>query len=225
MKNITFNKLEEMSYSRREAMNALRSNLQFSGSRVKKFLITSTAPNDGKSTIAFDLARSMAEAGNKVIFLDMDMRKSVTTSRYQVSVDDKSEIMGMTQLLSGMASAKEVLCHTNIEKMDVILAGKLTPNPTALIESDIFDVLLEALEKAYDYIIIDSPPIGAVIDAATIGRKTDGVVLVANYNKTTYRLMSRAKKQLEMLQCNILGTVINKVPTSGSSYYKYYGEY
>ena len=110
--------------------------------------------------------------------------------------------------------------------MDIILSGPLSPNPTALFSEKMFDVLLKTLRASYDFVIIDTPPLGAVIDAAVIAPKCDGAIIVLEANATNSRAAINVKKQLEMAGSNILGVVLNKVPVkSGNYYYKYYGEY
>ncbi|MBC6679578.1 polysaccharide biosynthesis tyrosine autokinase [Zhenpiania hominis] len=225
MLDIEFGNLQEPEYGRREALNSLRTNIQFSGSGLQTLLFTSCQPNEGKSTISFELAYSMATNGKKTVFVDADLRKSVTINRYKIT-NQRKRIGGLSHYLSMQATLDDVLCHTNVENMDIILSGPYTPNPTALFNEPAFDVLLQTLRKLYDYVIIDTPPLGAVIDAAVIAPKCDGAILVLEANMTNSRAAISVKKQLELVGSNILGVVLNKVPVRSSGYYyQYYGEY
>lgn len=221
---IIFNGLEEQEYGRREAFNSLRTNIQFCGADLKTILFTSCAPNEGKSTITFELARSIAENGKKVVLVDADLRKSVMLGRYKAQAAQK-RTGGLSHYLSGQASIGDILCNTNIPNFDVILTGPLSPNPTELLNGELFEELLALLRVSYDMIIIDSPPLGSVIDAAVIAPHCDGAVLVIESNATSHRLAADVKKQLEMANCKILGAVLNKVKIEKTKYYKYYGEY
>lgn len=224
---IVLNNLEDLEYRRREAFNSLRNNLQFCGADLKTFLLTSCGQNEGKSTVSFELARSMATAGKKVVLVDADMRKSVMVARYQMQTTNK-KVLGLTHYLSKQTKIEGIIHETNIEGLDIVLTGPLSPNPTDLLEGKEFDMLLKYLKERYDAVIIDTPPLGLVIDAAVIAPKCDGVLLIIESEMTSYRAAQEVKKQLEMAGGRILGTVLNKIPSEGSNYhryYKYYGEY
>ena len=224
MNKIVFNELEQLEYGRREAMNSLRTNLQFCGAALKVLMLTSCGPNEGKSTTCFELARSMAESGKKVILIDADLRKSVMISRYKIK-RSSTPIGGLSHFLSKQAQLNDIICSTNIHGMDVIMTGPLSPNPTELLGGELFEELLRVLRANYDVVIIDAPPLGSVIDAAVIAPKTDGVVLVIEQNATSSRVAVDVKKQLEMTGCKLLGVVLNKVKIDRSKYYyRYYGE-
>lgn len=221
---LIFNNLDKSEYRRQEAYNYLRNNLQFSGPDLKSFMLTSCEANTGKSTVSFELARSMAEAGKKVILVDADMRKSVMIKRYEIKVSGKRP-RGLTHYLTKQATIDEIVFETNIPGMDVVLSGPASPNPTELLEGWLFDHLIDILEKRYDAVIVDTPPLGAVIDAAIMGPKCDGTILVLESEVTSYRAAQEVKKQMEVAGCKILGTILNKVTMDKSGYYGYYGYY
>ncbi|MBC6681065.1 CpsD/CapB family tyrosine-protein kinase [Zhenpiania hominis] len=224
---IIFNNLEELDYGQREAFNSLRTNLQFCGADLKVLLFTSCAPNEGKSTVTFQLARSMAENNKKVVLVDADLRKSVMLGRYKAQAADK-KVGGLSHYLSKQAQISDILFATNIPNFDVILTGPLSPNPTELLGGPLFSELIERLRESYDMVIIDSPPLASVIDAAVMAPCCDGAVLVIESNATSHRMAVNVKKQLEMANCKILGAVLNKVKRDNSRYYykyKHYGEY
>ena len=221
---IIINNLEENEYRRREALNSLRNNLQFCGADLKTFLLTSCGSNEGKSTLSFELAKSMADSGKKVCLVDADMRKSVMVKRYQMQSANKV-IKGLTHYLSKQVEMEDIIYETNVERFDIILTGPLSPNPTELLEGPAFEVLLAHLKENYDAVIIDSPPLGMVIDAAIMAPKCDGTIFVIESGNTSYRIAQDVKKQLEMSGARILGTVLNKIPVDKNGYYNYYNYY
>lgn len=222
MQKITINKVETMDFHGKEAYKTLRTNIQFAGEDVKVISMTSCTPNEGKSSVTMNLAMSLAENGKRVLFVDADMRKSILTGRYKI----KNARRGLSHYLSGQCPAEDVICITNIELLHMIVAGPVPPNPSELLETQRFSKLLEEMKKVYDYIIIDCPPLGSVVDALIIGRISDGVALVVAAEEISYKFVQKIKKQLEMAECRILGVVLNKVNLKGVGYYgKYYGKY
>ena len=224
MNKIKFNELYKPEYGRREALNPLRTNLQFSGVNLKTFLITSCDPNEGKSTVSFDIARSMAETGKRVVLVDADIRKSVMISRHKIERLTR-RIGGLSQYLTGIAEAEDIICETNIENFYTIMSGPVAPNPTEILNGDRFEDLMEKLRDEFDVVIIDSPPLGSVIDAAIMAPKCDGAIIVMASGEVSKRVALDVKKQLEVSGCRILGVVLNKVKMEKGQYSKYYGEY
>ena len=141
----------------------------------------------------------------------------------------QDEVKGLSQLLSGQAGLQDIIYNTNFPNMDIIFGGPSAPNPSGLLSENIFKILIKELKDYYNYILIDTPPIGTVIDAAVIGRCCDGAVFLIQPGNVRYRDAQKAFAQLEKSGCRILGAVLNKIDTSGdkyySSYYKHYGEF
>ena len=209
-------------YESAEAYKSLRTNIQFCGSDKKVLVITSCTPNEGKSMVTLNLAASMADAGKKVLMIDADLRKSTIMGRITVT----ESVSGLTHYLSRQAVLKEVICTTNIKNLFLILPGPVPPNPAELLGNHYFSSLLKAAREIYDYILIDSPPLGSVIDSAIIAEESDGSILVIESGVISYRFAQEVKGQLEKANCPILGTILNKVDTQKQGYYsKYYGKY
>lgn len=209
-------------YRTNEAYKTLRTNLEFSGSDKKSIVLTSSTPNEGKSTVSLGLAISLAEGGRRVLLVDADLRKSVLMGRHRVM----NEVKGLSHYLSGQANLSEVVCATQQEGMYMIFAGVVPPNPSELLGSARFLDLIEKAEKEYDYVIIDAPPLGSVIDAAVISKACDASVLVVAANTVSYKFIRTVKSQMEKTDCPILGVVLNKVNMKQNKYYgKYYGNY
>lgn len=215
-------KTQKLDYSGAEAYKSLRTNLQFCGEDKKVIAITSCTPNEGKSSVTMNLAVSLAEAGKKVLLIDADLRKSVLVGRTKV----KESIKGLTHYLSKQAALIEVICATNVKNMHIVYAGPVPPNPAELLGGKYFRELLSSLRKVYDYILVDTPPLGSVIDSAIIAEECDGSIMVIETGVISYRFAQDVKSQLEKSNCPILGVVLNKVDMSKQGYYgKYYGRY
>lgn len=178
---------------------------------------------EGKSATTVAVAASLGSIGKKVLLVDADIRKSVLVKRHEIS----GRPNGLSQYLSGQKKLGEVTYHTNVENVDLILAGPYSPNPAELLEDELFKRMLENAREIYDYIIIDTPPMLNLIDGAIIASQCDGAVIVVESGAISYRMVQKVKTQLEKSGCRILGTVLNRVGGEyGSGYYKkYYGKY
>lgn len=208
-----------------ESMKILRGNIQFSGKNRQVILFTSSYPNEGKSDVVFGISVEMGKAGKKVLLLDADIRKSGFVRKFKINPAPK----GLSQYLSGQAETEDVIFHTNYQNMDILLGGAVAPNPSELLSEPGFEELLTELRKKYDYIFIDTPPIGAMIDAAVVAQNSDGAVIVVESEAISYRAAQKAKAQLELSGCHIIGAVLTKVDMRKdryySSYYTKYGTY
>lgn len=203
-----------------EYYNALRTNIQLSGSELKVISMTSVNPGEGKSTTSTNIAWAFARAGYKTLLIDADIRNSVMSGVFK----SREKITGLTEFLSGTSDLSQGLCDTNVENLFVIQAGTISPNPTALLQSENFSTMIETLRKYFDYIIVDTAPIGIVIDAAIITQKCDASVLIAAAGETNKKDVQKAKEQLEQTRKPFLGVVLNKFNTSAEKYGSY-GEY
>lgn len=223
MLNINLDKITDLDFKTKEAYKTLRTNVQFCGNDVKIISLTSCVPNEGKSMVSFNLAISMAETGKKVLFIDADLRKSVLIGRYKIN----KAIKGLTQYLSGVEQLDDVRYGTNVKNMDLILSGPVPPNPAELLNNEKFTELLETARKEYDYVIIDTPPIGQVIDPAIVAQQTDGVIFLISQANISYKYAQKQIEQMRKSECRILGAVLNKVdPEEKGGYYGgYYGKY
>ena len=206
-----------------EAVKSLRTNILFSGTDIQAIGLTSCDSNDGKTTVALQLAASLAQNGKSVFFLDTDMRKSVLPYR----VEHKEAILGLSHFLSGNATLNEVLYHTDEPNLSMIFAGLQPPNPAELLGSERFKNLVQQLKKYYDYIIVDTPPLGRVVDCAIEASLLDGVLIVVNAQNNSIKQIRRVKTQLEKTNGKILGVVLNKVSMRdrGGYYGKAYNQY
>lgn len=208
-------------YASREAYKSIRTNVEFCGDDVKVIAITSCVSHEGKSSVSLNMAISFAEMGNKVLFLDTDLRKSMFALKFKIS----GSVPGMTHYLSGQKQLQDVILDTDIKNLQMIYAGATPPDPTELLGSRRFKELIERARREYDYVIIDTPPLGTVIDCAVISPVCDGAVILVAANEISYKFAYEVKMQLVRAKCRILGVILNKVDLSKSGYYsKYYGK-
>ena len=204
-----------------EYYNALRTNIQLSGNNLQVISITSVKPGEGKSTTSTNIAWAFARAGYKTLLVDADIRNSVMSGVFK----SREKITGLTEFLSGTTDLSHGLCDTNVENLFVVQAGSISPNPTALLQSENFSTMIDTLRKYFDYIIVDTAPIGIVIDAAIITQKCDASVLVTAAGEANRKDVQKAKGQLEQTNKPFLGVVLNKFNTSAEKYGSKYGSY
>ena len=212
-------KIPEVPFQVEEAINTLRGNIQLSGYDIKLVGVTSSMKHEGKSSLSFRLAKSFADLEKRTLYLDCDIRNSRTVSRYDV----RKRMKGLTEYLCGDKSADDIIINTNIPYLDVVFTGAVAPNPSALFSGDLFRSLLAKVKDAYDYVIVDTPPVNAVIDGVLISKECDGTILVVESGVTDRAQAVRAKQQLEYAGVNVLGVVLNKVGTRKSGYGYGYG--
>lgn len=206
-----------------EYYNALRTNIQLSGDNLKVITISSVEPSEGKSTTSTNIALAFARAGYKTLLIDADIRNSVMSGVFK----SREKITGLTDYLAGTQDLSNGLCETNVENLFMVQSGAVSPNPTALLQSTNFELMIETLRKYFDYIIVDTAPIGVVIDAAIIVQKCDASILVTEAGRTKRRDIQRAKVQLEQTGVPFLGVILNKFDVKREKYGSYgtYGSY
>lgn len=206
-----------------EAYNSLRTNIDYlaATNKYKTILITSSGPWDGKSTLSVNLACAMANSGKRVILVDADFRKASIASYLKIS----RSAPGITSVISQDQPLQSVIVHKTNLKLDVLPVGALPPNPAELVGSPALLSILHLLSEMYDYVFVDSPPVSVVTDAAILSRLVDGVILVARAEETTKQALNISKKNLEDVNANILGVVLNDFNPRAHSYGGYYRSY
>ncbi len=213
-------------YELQEAFKTLRTNIEFCGDNVRVICVTSALPGDGKSTVSYNLARAFAESGCPTLLIDADLRKSVMRKKICRSGNTG---YGLTYYLVGRRTLEEIVCVTDCPNLSVVFSGTFPPNPSELLGSSRFAELIESVRSQYSVVIIDTPPIGSVIDAAIVARECDGSVLVLKDSAISYGFAQRCKEQLEASKSPILGCVLNDVERTTNRYYhryyKAYGDY
>ena len=215
--------LPELPYAVEEAMNRLRINIKFCGKNTRKILLTSCLPNEGKSTVSSYLWKMLAEAGFPTVLVDVDLRKSVMKSRFQIEYGE--DMKGLNHYLSGLAEYEEVVYETNIQNGYLVPCTQLLENPSALLEDVRFRELLDKLAEHYRFVIIDTPPLGSVSDGALVASMCDGAVLVVRAGETPKAMIRQSLHEIEQSGCKLLGTVLNRAEVKSRAYGKYYGKY
>ena len=221
MPTITLNTVSSKNLQLEEIYKTLRANIQFAGTEVKTIVFTSCIPNEGKSTVVIELGAALAAAGKRTLIIDADLRKSVLASRHNV----RRSSSGLSEFLAGTTTLREVLLTTNIPNLQMILSGPFPPNPAEMLGGKAMQNLLKSARNAYDYVLIDAPPLGSVIDAAVLAQYVDASVLIIGAGAISYRFAQEVKDQLKRTNCPILGVVLNKVDQKKTPYYSHYGSY
>ncbi len=208
-----------------EAYRALRTNIQFASPDhpIHTLLATSTSPDDGKSTTIANLAITFAAGGSPTVLVDADLRRPHLHKIFGLQNDT-----GLTTLVSDMAKAKDggqlqlPLQETQVPNLQVLTSGPVPPNPAEILASQRMAEILAMLRQKADYVLIDTPPIIAVTDAAVLSSRVDGVLLVVNAGKTRRELAIKARDILRQVNANLLGVVLNNAKIDKSAY-EYYG--
>lgn len=213
----------QMVKSMEEYYNSIRTNIQFSGRDLKVITLTSAQPGEGKSTTSVNLAISFAKAGFRTLLIDADTRNSVMSGTFK----SNERYQGLTSFLSGNAELSDVICDTSIDNLMIIPAGQVPPNPTSLIQNDNFKSMIETVRGLYDYVIIDTPPLGLFIDAAILAHHSDASLLVVKAGADKRRTVTKLKEQLEQSGSVFLGVILNKYDIHLDRYGSYgsYGGY
>ena len=214
-------KIKDMPYAAEEALNRLRVNIKFCGKNTKKIFITSSVPNEGKSTVSVRLWKLLSEAGFPTVLVDVDLHKSELQKKYEVEGIKE----GLNHFLSGLAEYEDVVYETNIPNGHIVPVTTLLENPSALLEDPRLGELLDRLAEDYRYVIIDTPPLDNISDGALIASMSDGAVLVVRCGETSKALVRQSLQQLDRVGCPVLGTVLNRAEIRSGAYKKYYNRY
>lgn len=204
-----------------ESCRSIRTNLLFMSPEkpLHNLLVTSPGPREGKTTVAISLATVMAQGGSRTVLVDLDMRRPRTHRVFDVTREP-----GISSAIVGETGIDEIVRTTVVDNLFMIPSGPVPPNPSELLHTERFAQLLCQLGERFDRVVLDSPPLGAVTDAAILGTQVDGVVLVAKSGATRREALQHARNQLVEIGANVLGTVLNDVSLvrRGYNYYSYY---
>lgn len=226
---ITAKICEYMTYSGREAFKRLRMNVTIALGEEKEkncrvIGITSAQPSEGKSTVSINLAYSLAELGKTVLLIDGDMRRP---SIHNTVGEPLSP--GLSDVLTGKINLKDAMerykSSINETYFDMVLSGDYPDNPSELLNSSRFKKFIEVVSTAYEYIIIDLPPVNAVVDAVSVSRLTDGLIVVIRENHCPRNVLNSCVEQLQYAKANILGFVMNGCVEGAGKHYQYNNYY
>jgi protein-tyrosine kinase len=203
-----------------EQYRTIRTNIQFSSvdESIRTLLVTSSGPEEGKSTTVANLAVVFAQQGKKVLLIDADLRKP--TVHYTFQLDNTT---GLTNVLTKQTQLEKAAVTTLVDNLSVLSSGPIPPNPAELLGSKAMeDMLVVALEQ-YDIVIFDTPPVLAVTDAQILANRCDGTILVVGSGKTQIEPAMKSKELLVSSKGKLLGVVLNRKNAKDSQYYYYYG--
>lgn len=202
-----------------ESYRVLRTNIQYSSydKEIKRILVTSSEPGEGKSTTAGNLALAFAQDEKKVLLIDCDLRKPSVHKKFRISNNK-----GLSDSIIDRKKLKDCIQKKG-EYIHILPSGKVPPNPSEMLGSEAMNELLNELSNDYDVIIIDSPPVLAVTDAQILSTKSDGTLIVVRAEQTKKDAVIAAKGVLDKVNANILGTVLNGGNKNKDNYYYYYG--
>ena len=220
MNKIKMDSIQELPYAVEESINRLRINVSFLGNEIKKIMVVSTLPIEGKSFVTMQMWKQMANAGIKSVLVDADMRNSVLVKKNDMERQDGKEMKGLVNYLAEDFSLDEVIYESPFENGYIIPNVENIINPSMLLESDKFGNMLNELSKDYRYVFVDAPPLGLVSDAEKIGSMCDGAILVIRSGEITRAEVKNSIKQLERSGCKILGVVLNRATDLKNKYSK-----
>jgi capsular exopolysaccharide synthesis family protein len=223
MSHLEIQQMPELPYAVEEAMNRLRVNVGFCGEQYKKIMVISSDANEGKSFITLHLWKMFAESGKHSVLLDADMRNSSMQDKYRFSVE--GEKRGLSDYLSGSLVPEDVLYTTDLTYGAIIPNFTNVINPSLLLSGERFAGLLEELDKQFEYVFIDCPPLNLVSDGERIGSLCDGAVFVIRAGSTPKKMIRSSLAQLERAGCPLLGVVLNRTKSQKGGYYSKYGRY
>lgn len=205
-----------------ECTRAIRTNLLFMSpdKPFRRMLVTSSGPQEGKSTSVINMGITMAQSGSRVLIIDTDMRRPRIHKAFGVPND-----VGVSSLVVGEGKIDDAVKSTEVPGLFVMPCGPVPPNPAELLHTKAFADLLEQLNARYDKIILDSPPVGAVADAAVLATLVDGTVLVLKAGVTNREVARRTVRTLNDVKARMFGAVLNDVSLEKSRYVDYYYGY
>ena len=206
-----------------EQYRAIRTNIEYSNvdQNTKTILVTSSDKNEGKTTTVSNLAVSFVNLNKKVLIIDCDLRNPSIHKMFKLN-----NIYGLTDILAKDRAVDKCIQETELENLYVLTAGAIPPNPAEILSSEKMKNLIEDLKNIYDYIFIDTPPIGLVTDAGVLSSFIDGVVLVVKSESVEKKYLEETKKKLDAVDARILGAILNsyKSEQKDYNYYSYYGK-
>lgn len=204
-----------------EAFKTVRTNLQFSSidEEVKSILITSSIPGEGKSFVSANLAVAFAQAGSKVLVVDCDLRRGRQHTIFKVNNN-----FGLSNLLIDNTDRKDdkYFHKTDIPNLYVLPRGIVPPNPSEILASEKNKNLVKILEKTFDMVIYDGPPVNGLADSIIMAGIVKRIIIVSSYKNTKMEQLLNTKKGLEKFSNKLSGVIVNKMPTRRDHYYGYY---
>ncbi|MDI9520804.1 MAG: CpsD/CapB family tyrosine-protein kinase [Bacillota bacterium] len=236
MNYLNITRFPGLDYAGTEAMNTLCTNLSYCGTDIRVVLFTSRYENEGKSSIAMNVMRTLASYGKRVLMVDADLRRSTLARNYRFSFS-QPEAFGLAQYLAGMCALEDAVYQTNLPGAYILPAGRNVLDSMQLLASSRYGEMMNILRGQFDMVLVDSPPAGVVVDAVEIAKYCNGAVIVVGYNKGRGQDIGEVAASIAKTGCKVLGAVMNGVNLKSfrnrkyyyrsdrySAYYKRYGD-
>lgn len=235
MNTLEITHLPNLDYACNEAMNTLATNLFYCGDNIKTVMLTSRYAGEGKSFLSMNLMRTLASLGKKVALVDTDLRRSRLVPHFGVKFKN-SHSKGLAHYLAGLGELDEIIYETDIPNAYIIPVGREVKSSLQLLSSSRMQPMMEALKQEFDIVLVDTPPVGMIVDALEIAKHCTGALLVVSANRGRKRDIAEVTRQINQTGCPVIGAVMNNVEfnafTNRRYYYKseryssyyYYGE-
>ena len=210
---------ENTSFAVQEAYKTLRTNVRFflQGNGCRKICVTSGAAGEGKSITLLNLAISVAQAGDKVLLIDADMRRPSLARLLE-----QKTTPGLSNVLAGLSTLNEAVRKSVYPNLDILFSGDVPPNPSELLGSEAMEKMIETFAKEYDYVLVDTPPVNVVSDACVVANLLDGVLVLVRQDRSRKDDVKRAVQGLRLTGAKPLGFVLNGVTLEKKKAYGYY---
>lgn len=221
MNTLEITRLPSLSYACNEAMNTLATNLFYCGDNTKVIMLTSRYANEGKSFLSINLMRTLASLGKSVVLLDTDLRRSRLVSHYGIRFHgDKNK--GLAHYLAGLSEMGDVVYRTNIENAYMVPIGREVRSSLQLLSSSRMKPLMDVLTQEFDIVLVDTPPVGVIVDGLEMAKHCTGALLVVSEGHGHKRDIAEITRQIKQTGCPVMGAVLNNVEFGSFANRKYY---
>ena len=221
MNQMHISRFPKLDYACNEALNTLCTNLSYCGDDIRTVLFTSRYEQEGKSSIAINVMRTLAGFGKRVVLVDADLRCSTLARRYRF-VFTHRDAAGLAQYLAGMCELDDAIYETNLPNAYIVPAGREVLSSLQLLTSPRYREMMEILRDHFDVILVDTPPAGVIVDAVEIAKYCDGAIIVVAYNQGRKQDIGEVASNITKTGCRVLGAVMNGVDLGAFQNRKYY---
>lgn len=221
MNQMHISRFPKLDYACNEALNTLCTNLSYCGDDIRTVLFTSRYEQEGKSSIAINVMRTLAGFGKRVVLVDADLRCSTLARRYRFAFTHR-DAAGLAQYLAGMCELDDVIYETNLPNAYIVPAGREVLSSLQLLTSPRYREMMEILRDNFDVILVDTPPAGVIVDAVEIAKYCDGAIIVVAYNQGRKQDIGEVASNITKTGCRVLGAVMNGVDLGAFQNRKYY---
>lgn len=223
MNRVEFTRFPQLEFACKEAMNTLATNLFYCGDGIKTVMLTSRYAEEGKSYMTLNLMRTLASLDKKVCLLDTDLRRSRIVSRYGIKfADNHHKGKGLAHYLAGICEMDEIIYETNIPNGYIVPIGREVESSLQLLSSARMKPLMEELAHQFDIVLVDTPPVGVIVDSLEMAKYCSGALVVVSANRGHKRDIADVVRQIKSTGCPVLGAVLNNVEFGSFTNRQYY---